>query len=85
MEVSAGRDRHIDLFRSVVEGQYMVVLEVHFLVVVHCHLVLMEVSVDCLAVQDLLVLVQNPWNLPKVVVLSEVLFWLNHPDCKIQQ
>ena len=60
VEVSAGQDRHIDLLRSAGEYyQYMVVLEVQFLAVVHCHMVLMEVSVDYLAVQDLLVLVQN--------------------------
>ena len=68
-----------------VEDQYTVALEVHFLVVVHCHLVLLEVLVDCLVAQDLLVLVQSPWNCPEVEVLSEVLFWLNHLDCKRQQ
>ena len=60
----------------------MVVLEVHSLVVVHCHLVLMEVSVDYLAVHFLLVVGQRPLILVKVVELTEVLFWLYHPDYK---
>ena len=68
-----------------VEDQYTVALEVHFLVVVHCHLVLLEVLVDCLVAQDLLVLIQNLLSYLEVEVLSEVVRWWSNPDCKRQR